>query len=133
MENSEVITGENSSAKIIQAKYRKAPLPTAEELKEYDGAVPGLSKIIISEFQKQGAHRRTMEKLLVIGQIYIGPIISLAVIMSTLWMGYTLLMHDKPVSGLFIALAPLAAVGSLFVWNETKQKASNEKSGDSPR
>lgn len=117
-----IVTGKTENGEVVAAQFRSGPLPTAHEMQEYNDVVPGLANVITDEFKKQGSHRRWMEKSMVMGQLYLGPILAFSVIVAALFTGYKLLMNDKAGAGLLVSLAPLATLGGLFVWNKNREK-----------
>ena len=50
---------------IQQSGFYSGPLPEASDLARYDEVVPGAGKIMIENFEKQSAHRRDMEKIVI--------------------------------------------------------------------
>ena len=61
----------NSSSPLVvlssrfRAHFRREPSPPAQQIEEYEHAIPGSGQILFSEFQIQLAHRRKMEKIVV--------------------------------------------------------------------
>ncbi len=127
MEDGKLVAGTNGDKSVVQAEFRKAPLPKPQEMREYDEVRPGLSEIIIREFRKQGGHRRLMEKLIVIGQLYFGPILASTVLVVILVLGYKLIQNDKPTEGFVLILGSLSVIGGLFVWNKKKDESNTDE------
>lgn len=117
--------GSNGKKSAVIASSYQGPLPPPEMLHEYDHCFQGSAKLILEEFKKQGSHRRTVEKGIVFGKLYFGPLMALAAIGGAFRIGYLLFMNGKNIEGFTTFFGPLALIGALFVWNNWKSKDDN--------
>lgn len=112
--------GEHDGKKVTVAASYQGPLPPPEMLQAYNETIAGSGELILEEFRKQGQHRRRAELLVILGQLYIGPVIAVSVVLSAFFFGFRLLMDGKSVGGFGTFFAPLALLGGLFVWNRIR-------------
>jgi uncharacterized membrane protein len=81
-------------AEVMHARYFSGPLPPPGLLREYESLVPGFTKTLLSELEKQGAHLRSLESTSLendnhranIGQILSFTIAALS-LAAALWLG----------------------------------------------
>ena len=102
---------------LLAASYR-GPLPPASELLRYDEVLPGLAERIISSWESETLHRRSLEqqdasvatKLLLRGQL-------LAASLATLFFGGSvyLMSTGRGVAGMAVVIAEIVALVAVFV------------------
>jgi len=54
--------GPQGAQLIAQGRIVTGPLPSAEELQNYENVIPGLADRIVSQFELEGNHRRYIER-----------------------------------------------------------------------
>jgi uncharacterized membrane protein len=114
--------------RVQQESFFSGPLPPPELLREYDKIAPGCAQRIIGMAEKEGDHRRAIQKLKVRGGLaartrgqYLGW--SLAVVIAGL--GAFLIYEGRELTGfgaLILAIAPLATP-FLLARAEARQQA----------
>lgn len=95
---------------------RSGPLPSPQELKEYEQVSPGLVGDIVAMAKEEATHRRTMERkeqqsthrLQAIGQA-----VGFAVIAASL-----VLVWFEKAGAPWVAISALAALAGAFVWSK---------------
>jgi uncharacterized membrane protein len=114
-----------------EERYHSGPLPSPDMLRDLEAIYPGAAKIIFSEFQAQGKHRRELEKEMVAGNIKlaangqrIGGLIGITGILGSIVV--TAMGHGG--WGSLIAGSTLIGLVSVFVIGKTKQ--SRERAAD---
>ena len=108
----------------FEERYHSGPLPAPDTLRELEQIFPGAAKIIFSEFQAQGKHRRELEKQIVGADIrlastgqWIGGAIGMTGILGSIVV--TAMGHGG--WGSLIAGSTLIGLVSVFVIGKTKQ------------
>lgn len=91
-----------SALQVVITRAHAGPLPAPVTMREYDDVVPGLPKTIITEFQKEGAHRRRSQTIGQIGAIGVAAI----AIVGGVWLGYEL----KSAAAAFAVIAPVCGI-----------------------
>lgn len=107
---------------IVNGSSYQGPLPPPEMLQAYSDCLPGSGETILEQFKKQGNHRRRIELTIVLGQLYFGPLLAVIVVLAAFLCGYSLLSNDKQIEGLVVIFGPLAAIGGIFIWNNSGKK-----------
>lgn len=109
-------------------EFYSGPLPSPKQLFEYNEVSPGLGDRIVTEWQMEGSHRRSLEKGVLRGQLLaqsrgqaIATLISLVVIVG----GIALLFTDRSIEGLVAVLTPLAVLASAFIVIEIQGKRAD--------
>lgn len=95
---------------------RAGPLPSPQELKEYEQVSPGLASEIVAMAKDEATHRRTMEKkdqqsthrLQAIGQA--GGLVIMVASLVLVWLERS----GAP----WVAVSALAALAGAFVWSK---------------
>lgn len=98
----------------------EGPLPPPAMLEEYSRCIHGAGDLILNEFKKQGSHRRMMEKSIVAGKLYLGPLLAFFTIITAFILGFQLLMAGKNIEGFVAFLGPIGILVGVFVWNHKK-------------
>jgi uncharacterized membrane protein len=115
----------------IEERYHSGPLPSPASLRELEAIYPGAAKIIFSEFQSQGKHRRELEKQMVGAEIrlaahgqWIGGMIGITGILGSIIV--TGMGHGG--WGSVIAGSTLIGLVSVFVIGKTQQSKERRDS-----
>lgn len=104
-------------------EYYSGPLPTPQQLDEYNRVSAGLGDRIVTEWQTEGSHRRTLEKSALRGQLRAqsrGQFFAFSLALIIVVGGIVLLFQGKNVGGLVAILAPLATLASVFIYNQRR-------------
>ena len=104
-------------------EFYSGPLPSPQQLHEYNEVSSGLGDRIVTEWQTEGSHRRSLEKGAMRGQLraqsrgqWLAALVSLVVIVG----GLALLFDGKSIEGLVAILAPLALLAGAFIVVESQ-------------
>ncbi len=113
------------------------PLPAPEQLARYDEIVPGGGKMIFDEFQAQSKHRRSMERLVVTGDLIrslLGLFCGAGIGVYMIWAGTRLLQQGHSVVGfstiaaaVVIAAGPFLARQRIMAVERERQEAALRK------
>ena len=101
------------------------PIPSADELAKYESVKPGITDIILGEYQKQVNHRIEIEnsvinhksKLAERGQLY-----AFIIAMTVIVFGFILIIMKRNVYGIVSILAALVALVGVFVYGRYQEK-----------
>jgi uncharacterized membrane protein len=109
---------------VIASTY-SGPLPSPEMMERYEAVVPGSAERIITQFEEQGRHRRTLEKVVVTGnerRANRGQISATVIVIFGILSGTFLIYEGKTSEGLGAMLTPLGVVASIFVGGKMIQR-----------
>lgn len=104
-------------------EYYSGPLPTPQQLEEYNRILPGLADRIVTEWQTEGSHRRSLEKNGLRGQLLAqsrGQVFALILSLIIIGGGLALLFTDRETVGLVAILAPMATLAGVFVYSQRR-------------
>lgn len=108
-------------------------LPPPQLLEHYERILPGLAERIVSLAERQSAHRISIERKVVGGQVWesrIGQVCGLVIALVGLGFGTYLGLNGHEVLGGVIGGTPLAGLVGVFVYGKKQQKAElADKSG----
>lgn len=101
------------------------PIPDPETLRAYNEIIPNGAERIFVEFEKQGNHRRALERKAVGGQVnqsYIGQ--AMAFIIALAFMGAAIYLTKEgfEFAGAVIGVADLAGLVTVFIKGKYYQK-----------
>ena len=102
------------AAIVHHATSFTGPLPRPETLREYDQVLPGLAERIVLMAEKEGDHRRSVEKSLVRISAW-GLASATTICLIALIGGFALLWAGKTLSGLAPILLALAGLITTLV------------------
>ncbi len=115
---------------------RSGILPIPNELEAYEKICPGVTKILLEEFQKQSTHRMGLEDTVIksgVENSKRGQIFAFILALVALILGFILLILDKNVAGLTSILASLITPIGIFIYgNISKKDERIKKSKDNP-
>lgn len=103
-----VITSE-TSVQGVSYEYFEGPLPPPEALKRYDKATKGAAARIITMAEKQGKHRRELERKVVESNIKherIGMMFAFVITMALMTFGAVLIAQGKDIAGYLSFFGP---------------------------
>jgi len=99
------------------------PLPPPDLLLEYDQVAPGLAERIVLMAEKEGDHRRTMQRGLL--RLSWGGLISAFVITMTGIVGGIALIHEgKSTEGLTTMITAMAALVAVYLTRGGRKKSA---------
>ena len=99
-------------------------LPDPDDVAKFEHLFPGATKVIFDQYQKQGDHRRSIEKKVVDGNVSqqkLAPIYGLIIVLAALGAGVFLIIEGYDVSGLAAIISALAAPVAVFVGGRIMQ------------
>ncbi|HET7229574.1 MAG TPA: DUF2335 domain-containing protein [Longimicrobium sp.] len=115
------------AGKVEITKYFTGPLPSPDDLYEYDQALPGTADRIITMAEREALHRQSVEQRLLVIQgrnsalgIAAGFTVGIAGIVG----GVYAVVHGADIAGGGVALTALAALAGIFV---TQQRAERKE------
>ncbi|MDD2772101.1 MAG: DUF2335 domain-containing protein [Elusimicrobiales bacterium] len=113
------------SVVVAKATMHCGPLPSPDTLKQYNLIVPGLAKMICTEFAKQSEHRRQLESKILPEQAlqskrgqWFAFIIALALIVCGTWC----INKGHDWAGVAVITGTLASAVGTFVYGKRSQK-----------
>ncbi|HEU5350919.1 MAG TPA: DUF2335 domain-containing protein [Terracidiphilus sp.] len=116
----------------VQAEFFSGPIPPPSYLARYNDVVPNGADRIISMAERQGAHRESLETMVVKGNVAnqrLGSIFAFIICVLAISGGFWLINTGKSAAGLASILTPLAGVIAVFFYSKKEQKAERiEKS-----
>lgn len=126
----EVVGAEERLVEVIEQRIslRRGPVPSPDDLQEYDRVLPGAADRLISMAERQAEHRQYVERRMVDagthntarGQV-LGFILALIVVV----LGFVLLMAGKETAGLVALILPLATLAGAFIYGEVRGRSEN--------
>lgn len=118
----------SADVELIQAAYT-GPLPPANQLEKYEQIYPGAAEIILSNFEKQGDHRRKIEaKVIRTGSIdsklglFFAFIITICGIIGGIYL--TTIGCEK--AGISLFSTTLVAIVSAFIYGSRQRRIERE-------
>jgi uncharacterized membrane protein len=113
-----------SREEIYIEEYRgEAPHPSIAL--GWNDAVPDGADRLLRMTEKQGDHRRHLEKVLVWGRTIatnLGTLGAVAITITGMILGYRLIMADKSAAGLTAMFVPLAGLAAVYIKNTSDQR-----------
>ncbi len=103
---------------------RSAPLPSAEELFEYESVIPGGAERILKMAENQSSHRIELEKLIVVNQqkqSWRGQNYGFIIGLTGILMGAALSCLGHEMVGALLAGTTVTGLVSLFVIGQHRQ------------
>ena len=103
---------------------RSGPLPPPETLAKYERLHPGTAERIIRMAEGQAAHRMSMEKAVIEGNVEQqrpGPLYGFVLALITIVGGIGLTSTGHSIAGLTAIIVPIAGLAGVFVYGREKQ------------
>lgn len=114
-----------ASFREVAASYFRGPLPSPDALREYDGVLPGLGERIVTNWEEESRHRRSLERRTVEAGIKNqsrGQIVAATIAISVALGGIVLIATGHSIAGLIALLPNLVALIGLFIYGSAKRK-----------
>ena len=99
-------------------------LPDPDDVAKFEDLFPGATKVIFDQYQKQGDHRRSIERKVVDGNVTQqkwAPIYGSIIVLAALGAGVFLITEGYDVSGLAAIITALAAPVAVFLGGRVMQ------------
>jgi len=109
-------------------EYYSGPLPTPQQLDDYNRVSAGLGDRIVTEWQTEGSHRRRLEQTALRAQLRAqsrGQYFALVIALVVIFGGLALLFTDRKTAGLVAILAPLATLAAVFAYIERRSSRTS--------
>jgi len=106
------------------------PLPSAQQIEEYNRSVPGSGEILFAEFQAQSKHRRAMERIIIISdaaRANLGLLIGGGIGVYLVWAGADLLRHGHSLQGFSEIGVAIATAAGPFVFRSYLQSQERRR------
>lgn len=111
------------------------PLPTPDDLRQYEQVYPGAAKRIFDRWEKQSEHRMAVERRMVASNVsartrgqYIGFAVALTVIIG----GFTAIFLDKSLVGLAALVLAAGAIAGRFLMSRRANGSETTPANDQP-
>lgn len=115
-----------SNGVVMHAEAYSGPVVHPSIAVGWEDVVPGSADRILSMAEAQGAHRQRIESRVIrarnVSQI-LGTLFAGTFALAGLYVGYLLIMADKPATGLTAMLSPLGVIVGAFL----KTSSANKK------
>lgn len=109
----------------IQASAFSGPLPPPEAMAQYEAILPGFTDRVLTNFEKQSAHRMELEKGAISHERKMGSrgqIFGLTVALVGLLLGGLLVWSGREIYGTILATGDLVALVGLFIYGKESSK-----------
>lgn len=106
----------------IRSEFHVGPLPHEKTLEGYERIVPGSANMIFTEFERQGRHRRELERYTIVWGNYrsfAGLVCGLIVTLSFLIVSYLLIKGGHGWEGTVLGSIDLVGLVAVFVYGST--------------
>ena len=113
----------------IGVSFRQGPLPSPQELAQYNDIIPNGAERIMRMAEKQQEHRMGLEKSVIrsdIRQSFLGLAAGFIVALSSLGGGVTIALSGQPIAGTAFGGLTLAGLVSVFVTGNLSRKKERE-------
>lgn len=119
----------NNTLKVVQAQaqYYAGPLPHPDTLKKFEEIVPGSANRILTQFELQSEHRRSLEKQFSFHEIiksYVGIACGFIIGGGTVGGGIFLATKGLDLLGGIIGTGGIVALVSVFVYGTKSRRKS---------
>ncbi|MFA7421953.1 MAG: DUF2335 domain-containing protein [Melioribacteraceae bacterium] len=102
------------------------PLPKPETLKQFDDIVPGAAERIITQFEEQSRHRRSLEQVVISNDVKLsqrGLVFGFIIGMVAIICGGILAFLGREIAGSFIGGGGVVGLVSVFIYgSQSKRK-----------
>jgi len=119
-----------NSLTITKSQLYAGPLPSPDLLKKFDEIVPGSADRLITQFEEQSKHRRTLEQKVIGNDIClsrIGIIFGFLIGMTAIIGGLLISLQGKELSGGMISGSGIIGLVSVFVYGSRSKRKYLEK------
>ena len=104
---------------VVKYLHWEGPLPPPQLLQQYRDVAPNAPQLILEAFQKQGNHRRFIEKWMAVSPFLLrisGQIFAFLLVAYGIYKGAHLIEIDKQASGLTAIFTSLGALAGMFIY-----------------
>jgi uncharacterized membrane protein len=119
-------------AEVYEEHY-SGPLPRPEDLRAYEGIVPGGAERILAMAERQAAHRQSLEQVAVVGAnrranagLVLGFIIALLFLAASV--GLVVTGHET--AGTVIGSVDIVGLAGVFVYGRSSQRRERERKAE---
>lgn len=110
----------------LRSELHIGPLPHEKTLEAYERIVPGSARMIFTNFEEQGTHRRQLERYALVSGTYrsfAGLACGLTVTLSFLVIGYLLIKGGHGWEGTVLGTVDLVGLVAVFVYGNRVLRA----------
>lgn len=118
---------------VSTAQLYSGPIPPAGQLAQYEDVLPGLADRIVGMAERNAAHRHSLEKAVVEGNVRAqarGQVCAFILALVVLGVGCWLLIEGKTGLGLWLMLGDVLALAGVFLgarWMQKKERESRRQ------
>ena len=113
------------SITTVSRRFHSGPLPSPEQLKDYDSIIPNGAERIMKMAEKQMEHRQELENRVIPGQIQQsgrGQWLGFSIGALTILCGTLCILFGHEFAGGFLGTAGLTGLVSVFVFGKNRQR-----------
>ena len=114
------------AASLVSASYQfSGPIPSPQDLANYENVMPGLADRIITRFERQSEHRMELERYVTRTNALranLGLAVGLVVSLAGLGAAAALGLHGHDWAAGIISVAGLGVLAGVFVYGSNNQK-----------
>lgn len=128
MQNNQPSQRDSDSAIAVREQW-SGPLPSPRDLAEFDRVIPGAAERILAQFEKQAAHRMSIEWRVVRSKTWqsnMGSVFGFGIGTLGLWVAKEVAMSGQGAASAIIAAVDLVGLVSVFVIGR-RQEAGERK------
>jgi uncharacterized membrane protein len=114
---------------LSTTSFRIGPLPSPEELSQYDAIDPGTAKLLIQQALKQTEHRIAMESTVIRGEnrrAYLGLVSALIIALAGFGLAYAFVLNGKTLEALVLSGLDITALASIFVYGTNSRRQERQ-------
>ena len=118
---SEPEVGSLQSEMKVAISTRSGPLPSPQELAEYEMVLPGSAERFMASFKREASQRQRLEWAIEVSAVRRGQWLAFAIYLITLGASVFLIYLDYPVYGLVGVLLAMGTLVSVFLLGKKRQ------------
>jgi uncharacterized membrane protein len=108
----------------IEGQIRTGPIPSPDEIAEYERILPGCADRLVKMAEKEQAHRHKTEtrgQTHRMGITFVGQLFAFLIGIAGIAGGVYLVKSDKPITGFGVFFTSLAAIMGVFFYGRSRK------------
>ena len=114
------------AASMMHARIAIGPLPSPEELKQYENILPGSAERILSMAERQSEHRQFLEKRDSQDQ-HLGIVFAFTLALAALVAGCVVVLNGHPILGSLFGLSGVGGIVATFIYGTRSNRKEREQ------